>query len=169
MSDEWLNRWKVNATGYRWVLGEPDISEPVYRRPRSEFASAIFKRSTPESYLVSKPPPGTEPETWTYDPFSVEPALFRTFAGTEPDRRGVARFANSFGLLGDGTRINAQDSETRAHLKGSLIGEGLSVWQDHIGAMREMLTLWDIYTSGDVEALSRLIRWDDRNRWVSYC
>ena len=120
-------------------------------------------------YLVMNPAEGPRPGVRPYDALSVEPALFRIFAGTEPGRKGILQFANRYGWLKSGTEIRAEEPEVRARFGGALIGERLETWRGHIRLVSELVHLWDLYDRGDEKGLSRHIRWNDTKDTVDYC
>ncbi len=161
--------WEVPTTGFRWVRGEP-VKKKDRREGRvTDRLRAWGVEPDLDWYLVMNPAEGRRPDVRPYDALSVEPALFRTFAGTEPSRKGILRFANRYGWLKSGTGIRAKEPEERARFGGALIGEGLETWRGHIRLVSELVHLWDLYDRGDERELSRHIRWNDSKDGVDYC
>jgi hypothetical protein len=113
-------------------------------------------------------PPGSQFDDSAYNPFAVTPHLFRTFANTVPLPTDILVFASRYGWLGAGTSIKAQDHEPRTRRRTALLGESYATWVRQIALMRDMVRLWDLCEAGNIEALSRHIRWDSEKVRVIY-
>src|SRR5262245_21694274 len=98
-----------------------------------------------------------------YAPLRRYPALFREFAAVTPTQEGILLFANEFGNLREQPLL--RDPEGARDSSWSVGGETYAVWRREIFDMRHVVTLWDMVQRGDVDGLSRQIRWDKDERW----
>ena len=158
--------WPVPASGYRW---EQILPASVHMD--KEYANEWFNddddsillqiiRGEMFCYLVENPSEGSLFDVPAYNPFAVRPHLFRTFADTDPTPRAILDFASRYGWLGAGTSIKARDHKPRTRRRTALVGESYGTWVRQIALMRDMVRLWDLCGAGNIEALSRHIRWD---------
>src|SRR5262245_47709676 len=87
--------WRVPAAGFRWAKGETLFD--WLRRSRCPGT-----RVKPDWFLVPRVSKEDHAPPRDLNPYSVEPDLFRTFAGLAPTRDQVLSFANQFGMVGRG-------------------------------------------------------------------
>ena len=85
-------------------------------------------------------------------PSAVEPALYRTFADTEPTREGISKFADRYGMLGVGGRSDREPGpgDEKATPGATDRRVGGEYGSRHIAAMRDLVHLWDLCERGDV-------------------
>ncbi len=101
---------------------------------------------------------GREGMTRVYDPFE-EKSLFRIFPSVEGEDAGIIKFANQYGLLGEGY--------TSEPIFGNQI-EPLSLWRSQINKMKRAVELWDHIQQKDEGWLLEHIKWKgDRNQPVT--
>jgi hypothetical protein len=131
--------WTVPELGFEWLEAKP-VDPESFGAKQAEFLTACRSAG------------GQLPRYRSYDVFA-ETGLFRTFAGTKTTKDGIVGFANNYGLLGGGVEISTSD-EYRAR------GQYFEGWVEEIEAMKEVVMLWDAIGTGDVEFLSKFIRWD---------
>jgi hypothetical protein len=115
-----------------------------------------------------KPAPVTQRR---YRVFEEETGLFRTLADTPGGAAEILRFANTYGLLGIGTAVPAEEvgahGETILYPHTALLplkGKGWETvpnWRLHIRWLRALVDLWDLARAGGVDALGRALAWDD--------
>jgi hypothetical protein len=146
--------WHVAQGGYRW------IESHAWNEPAE--AKHLF--------LTDGRPTGAAGlGVRQYQPLTASSGLFRTFAETEPTLEGIKSFADRYGLLGPDllVRIPLYD---HAGGKGVPLGlgEALRDWTNEILVMRDTIRLWESARRADVEALSRMIKWQDDGRAVAY-
>lgn len=86
----------------------------------------------------------------TYDPLERESALYRILAAVEPDREGIKKFADTYGL------IYQHQFKATAVVDGKEIlthGTPLSTWQRTIALLRHWVTVWDLIQKQDSRGL----------------
>jgi hypothetical protein len=126
-------RWSVPEESFCWAKGHR-ISDAT----RSEGAFLAMKLTGAKVRL--------------YLPLIDEPALFKRFADTPPNRGGILAFANSYGSLTGGEIIMRADHKW-------VQGESFQFWKVSIAEMRTMVLLWEAAKAGNVEHLSKHIEW----------
>ena len=146
--------WHVAQGGYHWVeshaWNEPADAKRLFLTDgRPTGAAGIGVRQ--------------------YQPLAASSGLFRTFAETEPTLEGIKSFADRYGPLGADllVRIPLYD---RPGGEGFLLGlgEALRDWTNEILVMRDTIRLWEAARRANVETLSRMIKWQDDGRAVTY-
>jgi hypothetical protein len=138
-------RWPVADGGYRWL--------DLYLS-RDE----MFQNLTPTATRVLA---DESPAHKNYQPLTVGD-LFVQFSQTAPDEEAIRGFACKYGLLGDRTYFCALDRLPDPVVGGKFVvydGEPISVWRQHIAAMRSAVDLWHLVQRGDREQLRKLLRW----------
>ena len=130
----------------------------------------VISESTRQPFLThERPQAGGSGRLRTYQPLQEHPALFRTFAETEPTQEGIKRFADQFGMLGSDCSKPIplyRNHDDRHAPVGS--GELAGAWSGEIETMRWMIDLWEQARQGDVEALQPHIRWTEDGNAVAY-
>src|ERR1700691_3233783 len=88
-------------------------------------------------------------------PYKPEPNLFLEFASIDPNSDAeILRFANSYGLLGDGPRWIAPEPKREGTERTGVTGELRSHWQEHLHRMKAAVTLWRAIQGGDSSVLA---------------
>jgi endogenous inhibitor of DNA gyrase (YacG/DUF329 family) len=145
-------RWRVPAGGFIWVDGKRAENREV--QARREIPAAVDGVGP---YLVrNRLSDRTEKE---YDPYTVDPELFRTFAAIGTDKASILAFANQFGPLGLKVDVETTKLTKFFPTPTKVSGEAYGRWMDAIITMRRALTVWDLCKKGNVRRLARLIHW----------
>ena len=154
MKDELLSfNWPVHSYGYVWIDAALNgDSEDGNKTDRFRVLST-GKEQTSENWKVDH-----------YDPFLKFPALFRTFADTEPTEQGILEFANRYGLLGGDVTIQTPSvSPIDGPFEPVYQFEHFSVWEWEIRWMQHAVSMWDSVREGDSKYLSEFIYWIDED------
>jgi hypothetical protein len=110
--------------------GEPDYDREEYERELFLIGSCDDELRTAlrrdQEYAYPKA---------LYDPFSVEPALFRIFAALDGTPESILGFAQRYGALGTIVEIDDRD----------FYYNQLATWRDRIGEMRQYVEFADNY------------------------
>ena len=135
--------WPVEVPGYTWATAKAlDISNGTTGRPGQ--------------YLCPETPRSGGRGEMLYNPLETEPALFSTFASTEPDKDAIAAFARKYGQLGgESRRMVLIDGFSTVYY-----GESLSAWHVEILKMRRAVALWNDINEENEKSLKRLIKWN---------
>lgn len=144
--------WPVPEGGHQWI----------------EAASASDDYWGKEEFLVEKAEPRSRKGIRLHYPLRDHPALFKTFAYTDPNTEGILRFADRYGVLGGpcSMPLKAESGDKRAFQHR--IGELFKGWYNAIYEMKNMVLLWDPAQQEDEKGLSRYIKWDQDLRRVYY-
>lgn len=109
-----------------------------------------------DKLLVLDVPPNTNysPPGKDYFPFRKQPALFRVFAAVETKPEDILAFAKEYGSLSTpaGTLPNVDLNESK---REELIYDFYYRINKEIYAMREVINLWSLAQSQDLESVSR--------------
>lgn len=135
-------RWRVPEGGYRWVRIRLD-GQPG---------------PTPQWVLTDGVPLGGRYRFKDYAPLRTHPALFREFAGLEPAREAILRFAARYGWLGEPAGLFPLQPRRGTSLVGT--GEPFALWVKEITAMCEAVRLWQLLQAKDTKTLGQSIRWE---------
>jgi len=152
--------WPVHPAGYQISLQVPRAgSRKDLSTQPGRFLSPVLPTSGPRRI---------------YAPLLDHPALFKTFADTPQSPEGIAEFANRYGFLGF-AEIVGSVSATRSELPASVaetfgtsqairrrtgtVGEPVEAWFSEIGAMADMLRIWEAAQGTDQHALAQRIEW----------
>jgi hypothetical protein len=138
-------RWEVPAAGFSWLEARPDLP-PRPEPPRRDW------------YLVANAT-AKESKSSSYDPFAVEPPLFRIFAATPPYKDDVLKFASKYGSLAMGKRIRRIAREKRSVRRSLFKGVSLTTFRTQITVLRRMVNLWDLCRAGDTKGLAQHVIW----------
>jgi hypothetical protein len=145
-------QWHVAEGSYRWL----------------DTHHAFEPRQKPQLFLTDGRPTGTGGfRVMQYLPLAAFPGLFRVFADTQPDRKGIKAFADRFGPLGGNVERQIPLSDQPNAKDVSLgMGESLAAWNEEIQTMRLAVDLWEAARNGDVGRLERVIFWTEDGRGV---
>lgn len=188
--------WYRADGGYYW-----DDEAELVARPSPE------KRAQPRLPRFLMEAPGTGPfipskEKRAQPPFLIEtpestafirskvadkePALFLKFAEVQPTKEGILVFANKYGMLTGGHRV---DTPMYSYLSGKeeppwkhgvatlrkvgdrrvygiVPGEALSFWQEEIRDMAWTVQVWEWIENKDISALEKIIYWSEDGQGV---
>jgi hypothetical protein len=97
----------------------------------------------------------------SYSPLE-DRTLFRRFAITDPTPEGILGFANQFGFLFD-KYVTFIDSESGNKANG----EHISVWVDEIGAMHDIVTIWDAINDSNLKVLRNYFSWMEEGAFTA--
>jgi hypothetical protein len=155
--------WSVEDGGYRWFplpRSKVELSEPPL----------WADEAGPEVKVLAVTKPTCHPGK-PYQPLQKYDALFRTFANLDTSEEAIVSFADRYGRLTDcrehplefeeRCRQADQDSDAR------LCGETYPFWCDEIETMRRTVSLWDLIQKGDLNGLSKHIRWEKQGTELS--
>ena len=113
-------------------------------------------------YVTSRIPINQAYEAKIIHPLDRYAGLFRTFADTEINEKGILRFANKYGLLGLPGELITLDNKTRA-----CMGEPLNEWYKAIANMRVATELWGMIEKGEKGKLKKHVHWKVKG-WIDY-
>ncbi len=150
--------WDVCATGYQWVETRTvSIQDPI---------------GTAVEVLTEQVPVGTQFMVNRYYPLASAPNLFRIFGALEPIRESFQVFANEYGPLGGRAQVTvrlplAADQPAAVVVQESTsqerftmgVGDTLKAWHEEVGAMRELLGIWDMARQRDTTRLAGYFHW----------
>ncbi|RJQ43015.1 MAG: IS1 family transposase [Gaiellales bacterium] len=142
--------WFVHNEGYNWL--EADFSlDTVAPVGLPEGVGA--GESIPWITVAGEPSSLSLLSRRRYYPLRDHSCLFRVFAETAIDPRGIVAFADRYGLLG----VELESAPGRAR---PFIGtaEPISAWEREILSIRNALVLWDMVNEEDDQALERYLR-----------
>lgn len=162
--------WRVPAAGLAWRDLTPAFGRTARRRgARRPGSAGTARRDPPDRFLTDGVPVGGLQMVKFYAPLKDEPALFKTFADTEPTEEGILAFANRYGLLGPGADDLGEFVELLGP-EGAFLGYGerFSIWAAEIEALKEMERLREAAVNGDMAYLRACILWDRDGKAVRY-
>lgn len=143
--------WPVHELGYTWNPQEPGSYDPAdagqYRRLAPVDPGGAVRR---------------------YRPLSDNSALFREFAQIQlgQEGEGIVGFANQYGMLG------RPPMSYRLELPLANLPDGIDSWDIYfwwrqmIGAMRDMVLLWEAVQDGETRSLQEHIAWQGQEKVV---
>jgi hypothetical protein len=135
-------RGVVPGRGFRWIKARP-VNTPEAKGPQ----------------LVLVPAQGGEGagQEESYDLSELGVVLHRSLAETKLDPESILEFANKYGWLGIAVPVKSE----RASASGPVIqGELWTDWQKDISDMLQLVSLWDLYRSGNTAKLARHVVWE---------
>lgn len=151
--------WPVAEAGY--VISKETVRE-VNRWAST--AERLTEDNVNDAVVIVARDLSDRRERW-YAPLASEPGLFRTFAelpddpDTEEFGSEILAFANQYGLLGGGAAVQLVDRRPGMHFGDDLGGQIIwTGWLIQIWSMKRLVSLWDLITSRDIEALGNMIR-----------
>jgi hypothetical protein len=142
---------QIPVAGFEWLTGP--------------FVSLPDRKPVKEPVLVAQ---GGE---WRTRELPDE--LFLEFSSLDPDSDSeILRFANLYGLLGDGPWLCLlpdadQAPKPGAHAELSIAGEPRSHWRDHVRQLKQATELWMAIQNDDKDLLAKRIQWRGPN-FVTY-
>lgn len=173
--------WYRADKGYYWDNGA---------RPGGLFKAGKEKPYIPDMTAPPKdekikPPFLIEkPETTgfiPYTPLEDETTLFLVFSETPPNKEGILKFANQYGMLinGETEVLTPQYSHLKdapptwqhgntlggyeqkdGRIYRGVWGESLKFWQDEINYMHQTVQVWEWLLNHDMESLKKAISWN---------
>jgi hypothetical protein len=168
-------RWPVHAGHYRWV-------DAIYRKPTvtpdpDDESRQILAYDDIRVRVLTYP--SADVGAREYAPLRSEPALFMTFAKTEPTEESILAFANRYGALGvraEGHLTPMAAGEEWKKARAPLLERGRIVfgnpaelfdtWKSEIWWMSRTVRLWQILQSNDPEEIARHVKWREHPRGV---
>src|SRR5579862_3013358 len=120
---------EVPVAGYCWLSGQPatkssgkGLMEAAH--PDSDHGAGVFLAPSADSATRLR-------EVRYYDPYQIDPPLFRLFAALQVTQDAILKFANQFGELGSSADF-CLASKHPAQAKIPLRGEPLAKWKTEI-------------------------------------
>ena len=153
--DDLSFRWDVVLTGHRWIRTH-EVADGSGRGKKLLLLTNGIGMGETYDYRV-------------YSPLLTKGGLFQVFAETKLTREGISKFADEWGLLGEGEdSIHPDDAGA---LK--IYGERFELWHDSIRETNRAVRLWKWATEKDTTSLSQLLAWQDETKSKSagwaYC
>jgi hypothetical protein len=131
----------IDPAGYEWVnedamvLGEDEDSD--YER-----SMVLYGRSREKVYEEFRKGDGASLPGETYDPFSVEPSLFRILAALDPTPESILSFVHQYGDASDIDYVLERDEFTLADWKSLIsdIGQSVALADDFVESREQRRT-----------------------------
>lgn len=123
--------WRISERGYKTIRGITTLSGGELLTAQRE-ATIISDGLVHVSDLFER----------KYEPLKQYTGLFREFAETEANEKGVTKFANEYGLLGL-PMIEVQSISRRENKDMRLSGEPIDDWFNAIQEMAEAVEIWE--------------------------
>jgi hypothetical protein len=151
--------WHVSPAGYCWYQAQPH--QGIEGSPLSR--DADNPKMQTQWVITGNLSGGLPTSLQLYSPLITETGLYRRFIEVDPyDRDSMLAFANTYGLLGIGLRVDLRHGSTSIHM----LGEREHRWKEEIEIMRQAVAMWDMCSNNDATALSQLVHENGAGRWV---
>jgi hypothetical protein len=136
-------RWPVPESGHSWIQAKTVGSD------------------TPVWALTDNLAVGGQYRIKMYSPFVRHPVLYKNFASLDTsDRDNVLRFADAYGMLGNGQPTDMPVDFDEKNALRTLV-EPWETWNQEVLAMRRAVAIQDMLDSGDVDGISKVVYWKD--------
>lgn len=144
--------WEVPASGHSWVegiAGHPN-ADPILLKPQPALVLASRNVGNRAAQSTFRPEPN--------------PALFRDFAQTLPEKDAILAFADRYGALDNVPDSVRPVEEMETALAELVSGTFLITWQYQINKMARLVGLLDLVQDDNRTGLAQYIRWSEETK-----